>query len=71
MCLVNEVVCIIVNHANMLGKYFLKHDMSHPIRTITWNAHQGSSMILNVDGNSLGSSCISGFSRLIQNTDIA
>lgn len=58
--LVNEVVSsytlklIIRNYDNLLAKYFIKHILSHPMRTITWNAHQYSNMILNIDGSSVG-----------------
>lgn len=69
----NEVVSsytlklITTNYANMLTKCFLKHNMSHPTRTVTWNAHKGSNMILNVDGSSLIIPSASGFDRFIQN----
>lgn len=45
-CLVNKVVSsytlkiITVNYDNLLTKYFLKYNMSHPARTITWNTHK-------------------------------
>ncbi|XP_058763889.1 uncharacterized protein LOC131637314 [Vicia villosa] len=50
---------------------FLKHNLSHPMRTLTWNAHKGSNVILNVDGNSLGKLGVSNFGGLIQNVDCA
>lgn len=43
--------------------------MSHPTRTIKWNAYRGSNIILNIDGSSLGNPCASGFSGLTQNAD--
>lgn len=55
LCLANEVISsyilkfIIVNYVNLLVKCFLKHNLLHPTRTVTWNAHKGSNMILNVD----------------------
>lgn len=53
----------------MLAKYSLKHNLSHPTRTITWNTHEGSNMILDIDGNSLCIPDISDFNKLIRNTD--
>ncbi|CAL5211192.1 unnamed protein product [Lathyrus oleraceus] len=43
--------------------------MSHPTRTITWNAHKDSNMILNIDGSSLGNPGVSDFGGFIQNVD--
>lgn len=73
LCLANEVVSsytlklIIVNYANLLAKCFLKHNLSHLIRTITWNAYKGSNMILNIDGSSLSNPNVLAFGGLIQN----
>lgn len=75
LCLDNEVVSsytlkfITVNYANLLAKYFLKHNLSHPTRMITWNAYKDSNMILNVDDSSLGNPEILDFGGLIRNTN--
>lgn len=58
---------IIVNYANMLAKCFLKHNLSHPTRTIMRDAHKGINIILNVDGSNLGNLRVSDFGGLIQN----
>ncbi|XP_058763267.1 uncharacterized protein LOC131636671 [Vicia villosa] len=47
------------------------HNLSHPMRTLTWNAHKDSNVILNVDGSSLGKLGVSNFGGLIQNVDCA
>ncbi|KAI5399153.1 hypothetical protein KIW84_064510 [Lathyrus oleraceus] len=45
------------------------HNLSHPTRTITWNAHKDNNMILNVDDSSLGNPDILDFGGLIRNTN--
>ncbi|CAI8612715.1 unnamed protein product [Vicia faba] len=75
LCLANVVVSsytlilIIVNYENILAKCFLKHNMSHPTRMITWNTQKGSNIILNVDGSSIGNPSVSGFGGLVRNAD--
>lgn len=75
LCFANEIVSsytlklIIVNYVNLLDKYFLKHDLSHPMRTIMWNAHKYSNIILNVDGSSLDNPDVLNFGGLIRNVD--
>lgn len=53
----------------MLTKCFSGYNLSHPTRTIKWNAYKGSNIILNIDGSSLSNPCVSGFSGLTQNAD--
>lgn len=67
----NEVVSsytlklIVVNYDNLLVKYFLNRNLSHPTITITWNAHKSSNIILNVDDSNLGNHDVSDFNGLI------
>lgn len=49
----------------MFAKFFLKHNLSPPTRTITWNTHKGSNTILNINGNSLGNLDVLDFDGLI------
>lgn len=72
MCLANDVVSsytlktIIVSYANLLAKCFLKHNMSY---LITWSAHKGSNITLNVDGCSLDNPDVASFGGVIRNTN--
>lgn len=75
LCLLNEVVSsyilktITMNYVNLLSKFFLKHNLSHPKIIITQNSHKDSNIILNVYGSTLSNPDVSDFGGLIRNAD--
>lgn len=60
---------ILWNNANLLVKYFIKHNMYHPTKTTMWNAQKRSNMILNVDDSSLSNPDVSDFGGSIRNVN--
>ncbi|MCI41372.1 ribonuclease H protein, partial [Trifolium medium] len=57
------------NFVLLLTNRFLKHYESLTTTMVRWNAQGGISMILNVDGSSIGNPGVSGYGGLIRNPD--
>jgi ribonuclease HI len=75
LCIENDFVSLyslrlqIGNYAQLLRSCFFNQSMASSTRMVKWNAHGGNSMILNVDGSSIGNPGVSGFGGLIRHAD--
>ncbi|PNX72646.1 ribonuclease H, partial [Trifolium pratense] len=59
----------ITDYAILLQNCFLNQQETMIPKLVRWNAHGGTGMILNVDGNNIGNHGISGYGGLIRNAD--
>ncbi|GAU17063.1 hypothetical protein TSUD_105620 [Trifolium subterraneum] len=74
LCLANELVSpftisrCIEDYALLVKKCYSQQKSTLANRLVRWNAHDGTDMILNVDGSSIGNPEIYGFGGLIRNS---
>jgi ribonuclease HI len=59
----------IENFAHLLKACFFNHQTVSTTKLVKWNALGSTTMILNVDGSSIGNPGVSGFGGLIRNSD--